>query len=121
VTFVPPSDPDHASSFLNIRVADIGAVYEQWSARGAEFLTPPLNRGSEIRWYLRDPLRAPDRGWPARRARRRLIASGPRFGIAPDERVPSARRCLEKPDAVQRNGRSMMTGHFRIQGGWCLR
>jgi hypothetical protein len=28
VTVVPPSDPDHASSFLNIRVADIGAVYE---------------------------------------------------------------------------------------------
>ena len=55
VTLVPPSDPDHASSFLNIRVADIGAVYEVWSARGAEFLTPPINRGSEIRCYMRDP------------------------------------------------------------------
>ena len=55
VTLVPPSDPDHASSFLNIRVADIGAVYEQWSARGAAFLTPPINRGSEIRCYMRDP------------------------------------------------------------------
>src|SRR5258708_27945166 len=32
VTLVPPSDTDHVSSFLNIRVADIGAVYEQWSA-----------------------------------------------------------------------------------------
>jgi predicted enzyme related to lactoylglutathione lyase len=50
-----PSDPNHASSFLNIRVADIGAVYEQWSARGAEFLTPPINRGSEIRCYMSDP------------------------------------------------------------------
>src|SRR2546426_3970411 len=29
MTLVPPSDPDHASSFLNIRVADIGAVYER--------------------------------------------------------------------------------------------
>jgi catechol 2,3-dioxygenase-like lactoylglutathione lyase family enzyme len=54
VTLVPPSDPDHVSSFLNIRVADIGAVYEVWSARGAEFLTPPINRGSEIRCYMRD-------------------------------------------------------------------
>jgi catechol 2,3-dioxygenase-like lactoylglutathione lyase family enzyme len=55
VTLVPPSDPDHASSFLNIRVADIAAVYEQWSARGAKFLTPPINRGAEIRCYMRDP------------------------------------------------------------------
>jgi hypothetical protein len=55
VTLVPPSDPDHASSFLNIRVADISAVYEEWSSRGAEFLTPPIVRGSEIRCYMRDP------------------------------------------------------------------
>ena len=55
VTLEPPSDPDHASSFLNIRVADIGAVHEQWSARGAEFLTPPIDRGGEIRCYMRDP------------------------------------------------------------------
>ena len=52
---MPPSDPDHASSFLNIRVADIFAVYEQWSARGAKFLTPPIDRGAEIRCYMRDP------------------------------------------------------------------
>src|SRR5215471_3940869 len=55
VTLEPPSDPHHASAFLNIRVADIGAVYEQWRARGAEFLTPPIDRGSEIRCYMRDP------------------------------------------------------------------
>jgi catechol 2,3-dioxygenase-like lactoylglutathione lyase family enzyme len=55
VTLEPPSDPDRASSFLNIRVADIAAVYEQWSARGAEFLTPPIDRGAEIRCYMRDP------------------------------------------------------------------
>src|SRR5207244_12344618 len=45
VTLVPPSDPDHASSFLNIRVADIGAVYKQWTANGAKFLTPAIGRG----------------------------------------------------------------------------
>ena len=55
VTLEPPSDPNHASSFLNIRVADIAAVYELWSARGAEFVTPPIDRGAEIRCYMRDP------------------------------------------------------------------
>jgi catechol 2,3-dioxygenase-like lactoylglutathione lyase family enzyme len=55
VTLSPPSDPGHASAFLNIRVADIKDVYEQWSARGAKFLTPPIRREREIRCYLRDP------------------------------------------------------------------
>ena len=55
VTLEPPRDPDHVSSFLNIRVADISAVYQQWNERGAEFLTPPIDRGSEIRCYMRDP------------------------------------------------------------------
>jgi catechol 2,3-dioxygenase-like lactoylglutathione lyase family enzyme len=50
-----PPDPDRTSSFLNIRVADIEAVYADWSARGAEFLTPPMDRGREIRCYMRDP------------------------------------------------------------------
>jgi predicted enzyme related to lactoylglutathione lyase len=36
-----PRDPDRVSSFLNIRVRDIEAVYAEWSARGAQFLTPP--------------------------------------------------------------------------------
>jgi catechol 2,3-dioxygenase-like lactoylglutathione lyase family enzyme len=55
VTLEPPSHPERASGFLNIRVADIAAVYQEWSARGAEFLTAPLDRGVEIRCYLRDP------------------------------------------------------------------
>jgi len=55
VTLEPPPDPDRVSSFLNIRVADINAVYEQWRARGAEFLAPPADRGVEIRCYMRDP------------------------------------------------------------------
>jgi catechol 2,3-dioxygenase-like lactoylglutathione lyase family enzyme len=55
VTLQPPADLDHVSSFMNIRVADIYGVYELWRRRGAEFLTPPINRGSEIRCYLRDP------------------------------------------------------------------
>lgn len=55
VTMATPSDPDTVSSCLNIRVADIEATYEEWSARGAQFLTPPIDRGAEIRCYLRDP------------------------------------------------------------------
>jgi len=55
VTLEPPRDPDRVSSFLNIRVADIHSVYRGWSERGAEFLTPPIDRGREIRCYMRDP------------------------------------------------------------------
>jgi catechol 2,3-dioxygenase-like lactoylglutathione lyase family enzyme len=55
VTLEPPSDPGRVSSFLNLRVADIAAAYEEWSARGAEFLTAPIDRGVEIRCYMRDP------------------------------------------------------------------
>jgi len=55
VTLEPPSDPHRASAFMNIRVADIDAMYKKWKARGAEFLTPPINRGVEIRCYMRDP------------------------------------------------------------------
>jgi catechol 2,3-dioxygenase-like lactoylglutathione lyase family enzyme len=55
VTLETPKDPDRTSSFLNIRVADIAAVYSQWSARGANFLTEPKQHASEIRCYIRDP------------------------------------------------------------------
>src|SRR5271165_3951583 len=50
-----PPDPDRVSSFLNIRVKDIEAVYDEWSARGAQFLTPPKQHATEIRCYIRDP------------------------------------------------------------------
>ena len=39
----------------DIRVADIAAVYADWSAKGAQFLAEPIDRGPEIRCYLRDP------------------------------------------------------------------
>ena len=54
VTLTVP-DPDTVSSFLNIRVANIQEVYDDWSAKGAQFLTPPIDRGAELRCYLRDP------------------------------------------------------------------
>jgi catechol 2,3-dioxygenase-like lactoylglutathione lyase family enzyme len=55
VTLEPPTDANRVSAFLNIRVADIHDVYERWQGRGAEFLTPPTDRGVELRCYMRDP------------------------------------------------------------------
>jgi catechol 2,3-dioxygenase-like lactoylglutathione lyase family enzyme len=55
VTLEVPPDPDRTSSFLNIRVADIASVYEEWRARGANFLTEPKQHATEIRCYIRDP------------------------------------------------------------------
>ena len=55
VTLETPRDPDRVSSFLNFRVNDIEAVYADWSARGAEFLTPPKQHQFEKRCYIRDP------------------------------------------------------------------
>jgi catechol 2,3-dioxygenase-like lactoylglutathione lyase family enzyme len=55
VTLETPRDPERVSSFLNIRVADIHAVYAEWSERGAQFLTPPKQHETELRCYLRDP------------------------------------------------------------------
>ena len=50
-----PNDLNRVSAFLNLRVADIKQIYADWSAKGASFLTPPIDRGAEIRCYLRDP------------------------------------------------------------------
>ncbi len=53
VTLETPRDPDRVSSFLNIRVKDIQAVYAEWSARGAQFPDPPETAP------VRDPLLHP--------------------------------------------------------------
>ena len=55
VTLETPGDPDRVSSFVNIRVKDMETVYSEWSARGAQFLTPPKQHQYEIRCYIRDP------------------------------------------------------------------
>ncbi len=52
---MPPQNERVLTGALNIRVADIEAVYQDWTARGAQFLTPPKDHGDEIRCYLRDP------------------------------------------------------------------
>ena len=55
VIAAPPQSSHVITSILNIRVADIQAVYREWKDRGAEFLTEPKDRGGEIRCYFRDP------------------------------------------------------------------
>jgi lactoylglutathione lyase len=55
VSLSTPADAERTSGFLNVRVADITRVYQEWSAKGAQFLTEPKDHGREIRAYLRDP------------------------------------------------------------------
>ena len=54
VTFAPPPDPNIVSHELTIRVPDCQAAYDVLKSRGAEFLTPPVNWGGEVRCFFRD-------------------------------------------------------------------
>ncbi len=55
VSLVPPTDPDRVSHEFTIRVPDCRAAHRVLSDRGAIFLTPPYERGSETRCFFRDP------------------------------------------------------------------
>lgn len=55
VTMAPPADADRVSAELIFRVRDCRGAYETLRTRGADFLTPPVNRGYEIRAFFRDP------------------------------------------------------------------
>lgn len=55
VTLEVPQSTERVSSFLNVRVADMAAFHAGAVAKGAQFLTEPLDRGAELRCYLRDP------------------------------------------------------------------
>jgi lactoylglutathione lyase len=55
VTLITPTDPNTVSAFINLRVADIEQAHREWSGRGAQFVTDPIDRGNEIRAYIRDP------------------------------------------------------------------
>jgi catechol 2,3-dioxygenase-like lactoylglutathione lyase family enzyme len=63
------------STFLNLRVADIQARYEEWKEKGAEFVTPP--RGGDPLLHA-GPGRVPHRGRPVHRpAARRACREAP--------------------------------------------
>jgi catechol 2,3-dioxygenase-like lactoylglutathione lyase family enzyme len=55
VTFASPQAPDAVSHAMTIRVPDCQKAYEILKSRGAEFLTPPVDWGAEIRCFFRDP------------------------------------------------------------------
>lgn len=55
ISFAEPGDPDRVDHAFTIRVADCVRAYESLRSRGADFLTPPFERGSEIRCFFRDP------------------------------------------------------------------
>jgi catechol 2,3-dioxygenase-like lactoylglutathione lyase family enzyme len=53
--FSVPSDIKSVSHSMTIRVKDCQESYEILKERGAEFITPPIDWGSEIRCFFRDP------------------------------------------------------------------
>ena len=55
VSFAPPADPDRVSHSMTFRVADCRGTHELLRARGATFLTPPVESEWEIRAFFRDP------------------------------------------------------------------
>jgi catechol 2,3-dioxygenase-like lactoylglutathione lyase family enzyme len=55
VTFAPPADQKLVDHELTIRVPGCQAAYDTLHGRGAEFLTPPVDWGGEIRAFFRDP------------------------------------------------------------------
>lgn len=55
VTFAAPTDPSTVTHAMTFRVADCQAAYELLLARGADFLTPPIRNGHEVRCFFRDP------------------------------------------------------------------
>ena len=55
VTFEAQADPDRVSHSMTIRVPDCRAAFETLSARGAAFLTPPVESDWEVRAFFRDP------------------------------------------------------------------
>ena len=62
VTLETPGQPNRVSSFLNIRVADIQAVYAEWSAAGCSI--PDAAEAAPVR----DPLLHPRSRWSSDRS-----------------------------------------------------
>ncbi len=55
VHFTTPGDLNRVSHSMTIRVPDGHAAYETLKARGAVFLTPPVESEYEVRAFFRDP------------------------------------------------------------------
>lgn len=55
VNLVEFEDPRTVSHSMTIRVPDCQEVYRILGSRGAEFMTPHYESGTELRCFLRDP------------------------------------------------------------------
>ena len=55
VTLAAPKDADTVSRSTIFRVANCRTLYAELQARGAEFLSEPVDHGYEIRAFFRDP------------------------------------------------------------------
>lgn len=55
VIMARPPDPDLQSTEIIFRVDDCLASYRLLRSRGAQFLAEPVNWGSEVRAFFRDP------------------------------------------------------------------
>ena len=64
VTLETPPDPDRVSAFLNIRVADIQSVYEEWSAPGRRVPDAAGKTQDRVPLLHARSGRPPDRGRP---------------------------------------------------------
>ena len=54
VSFAPSTDLGRVDHEFTIRVPDCKAAYDELCTRGATFLTPPYDRGGEVRCFFRD-------------------------------------------------------------------
>jgi catechol 2,3-dioxygenase-like lactoylglutathione lyase family enzyme len=55
VIFAASDDPHRVDHSFTMRVRDCRAAYEELQARGASFLTPPVESAWEVRAFFRDP------------------------------------------------------------------
>ncbi|MHA1991565.1 MAG: VOC family protein [Candidatus Hodarchaeales archaeon] len=55
INFQPPKNKSNVSHSFTIRVKDCQRSYQILNSRGANFLTPPYDWGTEIRAFFRDP------------------------------------------------------------------
>lgn len=55
VTMAKPKDPNVVDHSFTIRVKNCQKTYKVLKDRGAKFLTPPVDHGTEVRAFFRDP------------------------------------------------------------------
>ena len=53
--FTVPGNKETVSHSFTIRVKDCKKSYEILKGKGAEFITPPMDRGAETRCFFQDP------------------------------------------------------------------